>query len=588
MIPSRCIGVVLLVLAAWSPAAGQSTQRVTLDALGNQFSENFWHVAISADGRCVAFDRIFYVGTGGTIEVSDTWWKDSVTGQLLRIDLGNGSGNSYFPSLSADGHLVAFQSAADNLGVPNPQHIPHSFVRDVTASTTTCLDVDGSGHSSDGSVTPQISGDGRYATFASKADYLVAGDVPGTWDVFRLDRQTWTFECASLTPTGGFGNGTSQYPSISADGRYVVFMSSATNLVAGDTNGVDDVFVRDFVLGTTTRVSVDSAGAQAPQASGYPSFDTRPRISGDGRIATFTSLAKFASDDKDAFQDVYYHDLSTGTTDLVGRDSSGVRGWAGAASPSGDGRFLSFPGGETLVPGDTNVETDIFVRDLSTGITTRASLGDSGQQGNGPCYDSAISADGRYVAFVTQSDNLVAGDTNGKTDVYLRDRAPAAATVLCVGDGTGTPCPCANSGGPNRGCQNSATTGGAVLAAVGAASLGADTLHITSYGERPTAFSVLIQGSLSVGPLNYGDGLRCVGGTLKRLYTRSATMGVFGGPEGADLPISARSAALGDTIPAGGTRIYQVQYRDPAPGFCPIPMGNTWNASTALSVLWNP
>jgi len=157
---------------------------------------------------------------------------------------------------------------------------------------------------------------------------------------------------------------------------------------------------------------------------------------------------------------------------------------------------------------------------------------------------------------------------------------------FCFGDGSSAPCPCGNTGSSGRGCDNSATTGGALLNGVGTPSLSADTLVLTSSGERATAFSLFLQGSLAVGPLTYGDGLRCVGGTLKRLYTRNAASGVVSAPQGTEASISTRSLVLGDPIPIGGIRYYQVYYRDPSPTFCPDPPGNSWNISNARSVIW--
>ena len=111
----------------------------------------------------------------------------------------------------------------------------------------------------------------------------------------------------------------------------------------------------------------------------------------------------------------------------------------------------------------------------------------------------------------------------------------------------------------------------------------------SSSGERATSISIFLQGDLALSlPAPYGDGLRCAGGHLKRLYTRSAVAGTVTAPAGADPSITVRSAALGDSIPALGTRYYQTYYRDGSPGFCPSPLGNTFNISNALSVVWMP
>lgn len=158
---------------------------------------------------------------------------------------------------------------------------------------------------------------------------------------------------------------------------------------------------------------------------------------------------------------------------------------------------------------------------------------------------------------------------------------------FCFGDGTEAACPCANNGSPGHGCENSSSTGGALLTASGFASFASDTLVLTASGERPTAFGIFLQGNAATAPMNYGDGLRCAAGTLKRLYSKNAVGGVAIAPQGSEPPISARSLALGDSIPVGGTRFYQVYYRDPSATFCPNPPGNTWNIGNALAVAWS-
>lgn len=160
-----------------------------------------------------------------------------------------------------------------------------------------------------------------------------------------------------------------------------------------------------------------------------------------------------------------------------------------------------------------------------------------------------------------------------------------AGTEFCFGDGSGAACPCSNTGIVGRGCDNSAATGGARLDASGTTR--PDTLVLLSRFELPSVSSVLLQGSTTLGgTVSFGDGLRCIGGTLLRLYTKSASGGTVIFPNAADLPIGARSAALGDSIPAGASRLYQVYYRDPDATFCPAPAGDAWNASNARSLVW--
>jgi hypothetical protein len=180
------------------------------------------------------------------------------------------------------------------------------------------------------------------------------------------------------------------------------------------------------------------------------------------------------------------------------------------------------------------------------------------------------------------------GSETGLAGIQLVQLDPVGLAT-CLGDGTGAPCPCGNSGLPGHGCRNSASIRGAELEAFGAPSLAADTLALTSTFEPPSVTSIVLQGDQPIAPAVFGDGLRCVGGNLKRLYTKSATSlgNLFAPPHGSP-SISARSAQLGDPLQAGATRGYQVYYRDPSPTFCPEPQGSTFNVSNAVEVFWNP
>lgn len=164
----------------------------------------------------------------------------------------------------------------------------------------------------------------------------------------------------------------------------------------------------------------------------------------------------------------------------------------------------------------------------------------------------------------------------------------APITSFCFGDGSIGACPCSNSGAAGHGCDNSSSTGGAILAGSGNPMLSADSLVLTSSGERPTALSLFIQGDVEIAPALFGDGLRCTGGNLLRLYAKNAAGGSVTAPTGVEPSVSARSATLGDVIPPMGTRFYQTYYRDPNPAYCPDPPGGTFNVSNGLRVVWSP
>jgi flagellin-like hook-associated protein FlgL len=227
----------------------------------------------------------------------------------------------------------------------------------------------------------------------------------------------------STDSSGNQANALSTVRAISADGRFVAFESFATNLVAGDTNGVYDAFIKDTVTGVTTRVSTDSSGNQA--TGGYSLVRA---ISADGRFVAFESAAtNLVAGDTNGQQDAFIKDTLTGVTTRISTDSSGNQATGGTSfvtAISADGRFVAFNSfASNLVAGGTNGQRDAFIKDTLTGVTTRVSTDSSGNQATGGfgSYVSAISADGRFVAFESDATNLVAGDTNGERDAFLRD-----------------------------------------------------------------------------------------------------------------------------------------------------------------------
>ncbi len=267
-----------------------------------------------------------------------------------------------------------------------------------------------------------VSADGRYVAFSSLADNLVAGDTNGVVDVFVRDRVTGITDRVSVSGAGEQGNDWSNWPSISADGRYVAFMSTANNLVAGDTNGSWDVFVRDRVSGETERVSVSSAEVEANGGSG--GAVNLLAISADGRYVAFLSEAtNLVAGDTNGSNDVFVRDRVSGETERVNVSSAGAEanGPSGYSVISADGRYVAFMSDATnLVPGDTNGRADVFVRDRMAGETQRVSVSSAGVEADGRSDENSISADGRYVAFGSRASNLVPGDTNGTRDIFVR------------------------------------------------------------------------------------------------------------------------------------------------------------------------
>ena len=265
------------------------------------------------------------------------------------------------------------------------------------------------------SYNPSISADGRFVAFDSDASNIVPGDTNSNRDIFVRDRLTNTTTRVSFDSAGNQANDASDRVSISADGRFVAFTSLASNLVPGDTNGDPDIFVRDTLTNTTTRVSVNSAGNQGNVRSLF----NAPSISADGRFVAFESRASnlVPGDTNDAL-DILVRDRLTNTTTRVSLDSAGNQGNSSSESPSisADGRFVAFTSGASNFDLGTDT-SDIFVRDTLTNTTTNVSVDSAGNRGDGD--SPSISADGRFVAFESNSSNLVPGDNNNSNDIFV-------------------------------------------------------------------------------------------------------------------------------------------------------------------------
>jgi len=325
-------------------------------------------------------------------------------------------------SVSADGRYVVFESDATNLVADDFNGWTDVFVRDRQLKTTTRASVNLSGGDANGpSETSAISADGRYVAFRSAAHDLVVGDTNWEWDIFVRDMLLGVTIRASVSVDGGDANDDSSGPSISADGRYVAFVSHAFNLVAGAQNRLNCVYVRDLLLGETVLVSGAWDGGTA-DADAWGST-----ISGGGRHVAFVSGAtNIVADDFNDLVDVFHHDLNTGVTLRVSVDEVGgdADGRSVGASINHDGMQVAFTSIATdLVSGDTNGEDDVFVRELTPPfLTQRVSVSSDGQQGDLASSGPSISAGARYVAFGSNATNLVPGDTNAWSDVFLHDR----------------------------------------------------------------------------------------------------------------------------------------------------------------------
>lgn len=362
----------------------------------------------------------------------------SIVGQdpTWRVNLDSSgveaNGSSRFTgALSGDGRLVAFESEGNNLVPGDTNGWSDVFVHDRRTGRTTRVSVNSFGTQGNGrSHEGTMSDDGRFVAFISLATNLVPGDTNDVLDVFVHDRLTGTTSRASVGPGGVESNGHSERSRISGDGRFVTFQSWGDNLVPGDTNGFIDAFVHDLQTGITTRVSVSSSGAQADGTTRFP------RISFDGSTVSFQSTStNLVPLDTNGEQDVFVHERTTGRTTLVSVSSSGAQadGSSFLSSISADGQLISFSSAaENLVPTDSNRHEDIFVHDRQTGATTRVSVDSAGNEGNGSNRWSFISGDGQVVAFRTEATDLVPGDTNGQWDVLRHDRRTGETTRVSV------------------------------------------------------------------------------------------------------------------------------------------------------------
>jgi Tol biopolymer transport system component len=293
-------------------------------------------------------------------------------------------------------------------------------VHDLEQASLVRASVDLLGGNPDGASTrPRLSDDGLRVVFESEATDLVAGDTKGHLDIFLRDLALQVTVRASLADSGAEPSADCELTSISADGWRVAFESEAANLVPGDTNGLRDVFVRDLQQGWTRRVSVSSLGVQADQAC------FAAALSADGRhVAFYSASTLLAPGDTNGKEDVFVHHLDTGLTELVSLAWDGAigSGPSALAALSGDGsRVLFRSSADNLLPGDTNGVPDIFQRDLSTGTVELVSKTMGGGFPDKTSLDPSISPDGRYLMFLSYADDLVPGDTNLTTDLFLRD-----------------------------------------------------------------------------------------------------------------------------------------------------------------------
>jgi Tol biopolymer transport system component len=425
-----------------SPAVAASAATTTLESVsssGVQGDLYSYAIAISAHGRYVLFssdaDNLVAHDTNGK---TDAFLRDRVTGKTIRVSVSSRGaqaapssdpfGGSNAGGMSANSRYVVFRSDASNLVGHDTNHAEDIFVRDRATGRTIRVSVSSRGHEANAaSGFPAISANGRYVAFTSSASNLVAHDTNDVGDVFVHDRVTGRTRRVSISSGGRQANAESEEPSLSAGGRYVAFASPASNLVGHDTNHFTDVFVHDRRTGRTQRVSITSRGAQAA-GSVTGTGSNAPAISADGRVVAFHSDASnLVPGDTNRGFDMFVRDRATHKTRRVSISTSHEQADAeslGRPAISADGRYIAFASlASNLVPGDINDTTDAFIRDRVAHRTILASLSSTGTQGDDSSWPAALSDDNHYLAFSSWAGNIVANDASPGPDVFIRDFA---------------------------------------------------------------------------------------------------------------------------------------------------------------------
>ena len=452
---TRLVTIVLLTASA----AAQTNLPVSVSSAGALANNNSYYSLVSTDGRYVVYQseagNLVPNDFNNTYDIFRRDLQSNVTDLVSVGTSGNSaSGLGLSPALSGDGRFVVWSSNAGNVIVGDTNGTWDVFLRDMVAGITTRISLLGNGAQALlRSDQPRISPDGRFVTFESDAD-LIPGDTNGFKDCYRLDRNTGLLDLVSSDSAGVPGNSISYAAQPSDDGRYVVFFSSASNLVAGDTNGWADVFRKDVTTGTTLRVNVSTAGVQTNNESIWPS------ISGDGQVVTYCSVASnLVPGDSNGQFDVFARDIPAGVTTRLNVQPNGLQANSYVHSPtalSTDGRFVIYASlSSNLVPGDLNGFQDSFIRDRLLQVTERVGFGFNGSEANSDSFVPHMTPDMRVITFTSNANNIVPGDTNGLRDIFATVRG-GTFTTYCTAKVNSLGCTPAIGGAGNPSATNAA------------------------------------------------------------------------------------------------------------------------------------
>lgn len=406
------LGLLLFVLPtmAGADAHGGITQPKTVlvskSSSGDPADEGNLDPSISRDGRFVAFTSWAQNLPGGEATQPQIYLrdlKDGITRLVSKNSAGKpAGGGAYLPAISENGRYVAFRSSSLNLPGGNGTH-DQIYVRDLEDGTTRLVSKNSGGEAADRSAdNPSISANGRFVAFDTSA-FNVPG-VDSSTKVLVHDRETGKTSLVSRSSGGEPAGGSSYQPSVSSDGNRISFTSNAQNLPQGN-GSFTQVYVRDRAEGTTQLVSKTSGGEPANDFAGFSA------MSPSGGHVVFGSRADNLPAGNGELSQLYVHVLSSGNTTLVSRTSGGEAGSGDSydASVSGTGRYISFASTATNLPGSGS-NAQIYLRDRGAGTTLLVSKDALGQPAAGTNELTAISRDGRYVAFDSNAGNLPAGD----------------------------------------------------------------------------------------------------------------------------------------------------------------------------------
>lgn len=423
-------GTALLALLPAFAAPASPITRVNIGPKGVESNNYTDRPAITTDGG-----KVIYRSSGSNLVPKDSngcadiFVYDVATGTTERVNASNfgalPNGHSDRPAISEDGGYLSFMSMANNLVPMDDNGDPDIFVRDVANDETHRVNLDNKGRqSSKPCGQPAQSPDGLYVAFVSDASELaLRKSVPSERDqrveVYLRELTSARTYLVTELPTGAPANGDSSMPSLSRGAKLIAYASVASNLVPGDTNGRQDVFLYDF---TTKKTVLVSQGLDGKPANGPA---TSPMVAVDGSAVVFASAASnLVPNDTNGSLDIFRYEVKTKTLTRVNTAADGAEAddFSDLPGISPDGQYVCFRSAATnLVPGDSNQTYDIFVKELKTGKVQRVSLDRDGKEANGFSTLSCISAGGKRVVFVSDATNLVPNDKNGTFDVFLRE-----------------------------------------------------------------------------------------------------------------------------------------------------------------------